>query len=401
MINKTTKTIACVIAGLTLTACGGSATPANNNGEEMPDGDNSGGDNSGGGGGNATDCTQTPFHDDCLTNNAPALALRVADCITDGNAGIARCNTLFTASASNTCLTNPFTDACTSNTDFTTYADMARTNRVSFCETTGNESNALCMDANLMSVCNFNPFSTICTGETYLLARQTRCVANSTLHSSCTTILGSIVDITDIPNHGDLPATVAEAFAVGNTDARSFFVSVGANGVIDTTGLTTSDPPATLSRAGDMRDGVTYVRGFDIIGAGQSFVGLLPSTNLGAPLPSTTADAAWTGRYFSALNNATHDITFNIDFEEGTIDARDIKREITNFDLDFTETGIITGNVNISSIIGNNRDTGQARGLIGEQGLVGTFANTDGGFWRNNVMGGFVADNPDYTPPNN
>ncbi len=384
--------IACLFV---ITACGISVTPANNN----AGGDNSGGDNSGGGGGNATDCTQTPFHNDCLTNNAPALALRVADCIKAGNAGIARCNTLFTAPASNTCLTNPFTDACASNTDFGTYANTARTNRVSFCETMGNESNALCMDANLMSVCNFNPFSTICTGETYLSLRQTRCVANSTPHNSCTTILDSIVDITDIPNHADLPATVAEAFAGENTDTQSFFVSVGANGVIDTTGLPNPDPAATLSRAGDTMDGVTYIRGFNIIGMGQSFVGLLPSTNLGAPLPSTTADAAWTGRYFSALNNATHDITFNIDFEEGTIDARGVQRDITTFDLDFNETGIITGNVIISN--GNEHDTGQARGLIGEQGLVGAFANTDGGFWRNNVMGGFVADNPDYTPPNN
>ncbi|MCA8834798.1 MAG: hypothetical protein K8953_06880, partial [Proteobacteria bacterium] len=55
---------------------GGDNSGGNNNG-----GDNSGGNNNGGGGGNATDCTQTPFHTDCLTNNAPALALRQSRCL--------------------------------------------------------------------------------------------------------------------------------------------------------------------------------------------------------------------------------------------------------------------------------------------------------------------------------
>ena len=325
------------LAGLVLlTACGGSGT------DETSD-NNTGGGGGGGGGGNATDCMINPFHDDCLTNNAPALILRQTACLADST-------------------TNP---SCVGETGIIT------------------------------TFCTANPFhnSSACTDASYLPARQMQCVVDSTTNPNCTTLLGGIVDPTDITGHADLPATVAEAIA--NTDIRSFFLSVDADGVIDTTGL--SATPATLSRKGDMRDGVTYV--LSVISSVQSFVGILPSTNLGAPLPSTTADAAWVGRYYDGLNGGTNDITFNINFNAGTIDARDTQMtNITIFDLGFTPAGIITGDVNFT--YSGNSDTAQARGLIGEQGLVGGFANTDGGFFGGQLYGGFVADAPPCSETN-
>ncbi len=199
----------------------------------------------------------------------------------------------------------------------------------------------------------------------------------------------SCVNYADWTGSFSTPPPATLELATMGTDIRSHFLSIGSNGVIDTTGLM-ARVPVTLSRAGDPMDGVTYVE-VGIEGVAQSFVGLLPSTNLGMPLPNTTADATWTGRYFNKSNNATHPITFTIDFEMGTIDATDTQTFITTFDLDFTATGIITGNVATSLLNGNNSDPAPARGLIGEQGLVVGFANTDGGSRIQLASGGFVA----------
>ena len=100
------------------------------------------------------------------------------------------------------------------------------------------------------------------------------------------------------------------------------------------------------------------------------------------------------------LNGAIHPITFNVNFGTGKIDATDIRGvNTTTFNLDFTATGIITGNV-VINVSGSADNTTEARGLIGEQGLVGGFANKSGGF-GGQVYGGFVAENPSYTPPTN
>ncbi|MCA8834762.1 MAG: hypothetical protein K8953_06700, partial [Proteobacteria bacterium] len=356
------------LAGLSfLVACGGSATPANNNaggdnnGGDNSGGDNSGGDNSGGGGngggggGNATDCTTSPFHADCLTNNAPALRLRQTMCLADST-------------------TNP---SCVGETGVI----------ITFCKT--------------------NPFSTEtpCMTDDYRILRQTRCLTASNAHTSCPTILAGLVNHDDYLTIGDAPplATVTEAIA--DTDILSHFLSVGAisarvNNSIDTTGLriTINDPteatPKILSRAGDALDGVTYVRG-NIEGQIQSFVGLLPSTNLGAPLPNTTPNATWRGSYFSAAGDDIFDIDFMINFSTSKINATDTQGVfVTTFDLDFTAEGVITGDVILGSSIPD--DTAQARGLIGEQGLVGGFANTDGGSQVGVLYGTFVADNPAF-----
>ncbi len=187
------------------------------------------------------------------------------------------------------------------------------------------------------------------------------------------------------------------AEAVADTDIPSHFLSVGADGVIDRAGLGRATPATTLSRTGDAMDGVTYVSG-SVENVTQSFVGLLPNTNLGAPLIEAPMDTTWRGRYYLLLNNATHPITFNVTFgagdQAGTITTDpDIRGTYTTtFTLSFTAEGVITGNVLLDSLLPD--DTAQARGLIGEQGLVGVFANTDGGIWGGSLHGGFVADAP-------
>ena len=213
-----------VLAGLALlTACGGAATPANT------------GDT---GGVNTTDCTQTPFHDDCLRNNAPALLLRqtmcladsttddscgaviegvcmddpfnsnntcmadtylpnrIAECIKGGEADEGKCATITTDAEKNTmvigCLTNPFDIVCAMTvTDFTTYAATARMNRLTFCNDGGNVADDLCTGNNLVIICGVDPFNAICfTDDTYLSPRVADCIkAENTEAEKCNTLL--------------------------------------------------------------------------------------------------------------------------------------------------------------------------------------------------------------------
>ena len=396
-----------------------------------------------------TACLTNPFTDACASNADfmtyadDARTNREGFCGMSGNESKAPCTAL------TACQGNPFATTCGA------YFEMTRTNRVGFCDMAGNDTNALCMGANLMGVCVFDPFNAICfTGATYDMLRQTACLSSLDADDKCLGEMGiatvfckanpfdtragctehpeirnfqntNCLDNSITPKHstctelvavnhadylasfGDTPppATVAEAIAdIANTNITSFFISVGADGILDTTGLATSTtvltkpPPVTLSRAGDEMDGFTHVLG--VIGnAAYSIVGLLPSTDLGAPLIEAPMDTTWEGQYYDGLNNATNDITFTINFDMKKITAMDDAQTFTiDFDLDFTVTGVITGIVD-TNLNGSRQDTAPVRGLIGEQGLVGIFANTNGGFGTGGLYGGFVADNPDYTAP--
>ncbi len=402
-------------------------------------------------------CKDDPFHDSNACMADTYLPLRLAECIMAGNAGESKCDTVSTDTAMNDaitdCLENPFATACESVDGFTTFA-LARTNRLTFCNDNMNVANGLCTDTNLMNVCVFDPFNAICfTGATYDMLRQTACLSSLDADDKCLGEMGiatvfckanpfdtragctehpeirnfqntNCLDNSITPKHstctelvavnhadylasfGDTPppATIAEAIA--DTDFASFFLSIGENGVIDKTGLNSINA-GTLRLGGDDGNaedpnGVTYVQG-QIEDLTQSFVGLLPNTNLGVPLIEAPMDTTWEGRYYVLLSNAIHPITFNVTFgagdQAGTITTDPDTRGVytTTFTLSFTAEGVITGNVLLDSLLDD--DTAQARGLIGEQGLVGGFANTDGGAWGGLLVGGFVAKNPDYTPP--
>ncbi|MCA8835667.1 MAG: transferrin-binding protein-like solute binding protein, partial [Proteobacteria bacterium] len=350
-------------------------------------------------------CVADPFNAICFTD-ATYLPARITNCITGGNAGDMKCDTIVSDSTMNdaitNCLENPFATACESVSAFTTFA-LARTNRVSFCEIGGNESNALCMDTTLTNLCEFNIFSTACIGQPNIPnLRVASCLDDGNMNKdpSCAEVL--------LVNHADYLATFATpppatvAAAVASTAILSHFLSVGEGG-IDTTGLG-DVTPVTLRLGGDNDDegdnpnGVTFVDG-EIQREIQGFVGLLPTTNLGAPLVEAPMDTTWEGRYLSGLDLTTYPITFTVNFGTKKITGADTQTYITDFDLDFTATGVITGNVSAS--LGGRTDTAPVRGLIGEQGLVGAFANTDGGTRGGTFYGGFVAENPSYTPPMN
>ena len=146
----------------------------------------------------------------------------------------------------------------------------------------------------------------------------------------------------------------------------------------------------SLPRASDAMDGVVYITGFRGDN-NQTFVGLLPTTNLGAPFPISDESAEWAGTYYDNIGAADTAVTFDINFNDrsiGTTTATTTAGTTPDFDLEFDSAGVITGTVTKNSM------EATARGLIGAEGLVGGFVDTT---TRTGTLflfhGGFVADN--------
>ena len=208
------------------------------------------------------------------------------------------------------------------------------------------------------------------------------------------------------------PSTEISGTALGLGGTRVFggFLRIPAHqtGLVRTTLLyATSDSsgpftaPANLTRAGSgdnggSVDGVSYLSGYRFpavhIANNQAFVGILPTTNLGAPLVEQPTTAAWPGFYYDSTVSGTaqNAITFEIDFSMRDINvmANSVGAAAPTFDLDFNNFGVITGMVSKGGI------DATARGLIGTEGLVGAFVDT-GASSGDVFHGGFVADNPD------
>ena len=136
-------------------------------------------------------CGIDSFNAICFTDKT-YLPVRLGECIKTENAEDMRCNTLLSDATMNTtitnCLTNPFSDACKADGDFGTYADMARTNRESFCEMMGNESKAPCT---ALTACQGNPFGAGC-GAYFESAKIPHCgIRGNKDNNECTTTLSN------------------------------------------------------------------------------------------------------------------------------------------------------------------------------------------------------------------
>ena len=136
-------------------------------------------------------------------------------------------------------------------------------------------------------------------------------------------------------------------------------------------------------------DGVVYIGGYNGTNH-QAFVGIRPGTNLGAPLIEQPASAAWNGNYYDSTHaSVSNVITFNIDFSNRDINTSGIAVvSPPAFSLEFNNAGVITGTVT------KNGNEATARGLIGEQGLVGVYVDTSPPTAGPVFYGGFVATNP-------
>ena len=262
--------------------------------------------------------------------------------------------------------------------------------------------------------CIANPFGDGCNDY----GQQSFCgIRANAGDTRCTTILGR----TNM-------ATWLQSFLIplrtkaAEENNETSFLRVRADGTIDTTGIAISSTDAKeLTRASDSNDGVQFFKGTPDGGrTEQFFAGILPTTDLGLPVPQNEPDATWTGSYQRAGTGIVNNVSFAIDFENRTIDAsadfansNDINPANLNtlirnanqrgdenvrlliFDLDFTPNGVIGGTVSFY-YSESTVDSADATGLIGQDGLVGAFVDsTTGASGLQNFYGGFWAEPPE------
>ncbi len=321
--------------------------------------------------------------------------MRITDCITAGNAGIARCDNLFTASASNNCLTNPFTDACKADGAFGTYADMARMNRLTFCQSDSTGS-SLCT---ALRICRDNLFDPTC-GAYFEPARISHCETNDVVVCPNVTTADWLASFT-----GNKALTTTP-----NTTPTNEFLAITAT----TASSRTAVVPTTLFMTGSTTNGIAFFRE-----NGSYYAGILAGTNLGAPITETITTAVkWTGQIQTVstdnivqlsageITDFGVDITF--DGTEGEMTSYFTTGNSRYYSIDgtFDANGIITGDVAYGEGTASALTTtsvlyspGTLRGIIGQNGAVGVFHSghktLTAGIAAFGFSGGFVVTPPD------
>ncbi len=210
----------------------------------------------------------------------------------------------------------------------------------------------------------------------------------------CTTpVCDNVVNADDLPSYPTAPPS-----------STSTFLTITGTEIL-TTGVTRLSGGQQVAptirgatRAGDNMDGFRYFAGqFGGTGNTVYFAGILPTTNLGAPLSAPPTTTAWPGTYSVGGSEDTA-ITFDINFANRSITALNNPGGIiaVRFNLGFSDSGVISGVVSQHlGATGNENISGLAivTGLIGTEGLVGVFTEDDS-YPSNGFHGGFVADNP-------
>ena len=187
----------------------------------------------GGGGAAPTTVEPTPTTGICETNlfdtrcNAPDVETKrnekIVECFTGDAVGTATCKD---AREANTCLEDPFDEACTADTvdaAFAIHLEPAKTARAIFCRQGNNVNNAeLCGNA-VTSLCPADPFDTICGAN--VAARQTFCRSAIT-DDRCTTTISTFCATITAGNFADVlcgtpaSAAVRGAYCVGLSTNR-------------------------------------------------------------------------------------------------------------------------------------------------------------------------------------
>ncbi len=234
---------------------------------------------------------------------------------------------------------------------------------------------------------------------------------------------GGFVAAPPVVNTGDLPTYETKS----NEIMGSGFLTATATG-LNTTDLQfpvgqprTIAIPHFIGRRGldsDNPDGFAYFTTTSPIFTPAGYAGILPTTNLGAPLEQQPANAVWAG-HFSVTGTNNIATNYYVDFTNGKFGFSNAAED----DTDGTLT-VGTATYTMNAVFGSHAsakdedevrfnagrmggnlsvvDTGLSAvnvtitGLIGEEGAVGVFAQVGEG---KGITGGFTATNPDYTPP--
>ncbi len=153
---------------------------------------------------------------------------------------------------------------------------------------------------------------------------------------------------------------------------------------------------APTKNANNMDDGFQHFVG-EFGGSNTlNFAGILPTTNLGAPLTAQPTNAAWPG-FYSERTDSPVPLLFNIDFANRRITTEHaVSLSALSFNLVFSDSGVISGAVLEHDLGVDSRIFGSrtATGLIGTEGLVGVFINASENLSGARYLGGFAANNP-------
>ena len=203
-----------------------------------------------------------------------------------------------------------------------------------------------------------------------------------------------------------LPTTLNDITTNGD------IIQIGASGEIDVTPFENNAGlnHGTVSLTADATSGFYYAEGTDIVnGLRKGAAGLLPTTDLGAPLAVADKTLAWDGSYYhprlDLVGQSISDVTFIIDLQASTITARGIAfhGHFAEFNLRFDANGLISGEVDVifdslpNTVVFDDydivTDTTEAVGVIGQGGLVGVFRSPTRSLRGTPIFGGFAADN--------
>ena len=324
------------------------------------------------------------------------------------------------------------------------------TQRITLCNNGGSEAgNSLCQYTEVIAgICAYSPFAPVCLKGNHNSAGRTStkftaCRATGPSEPTCHGVSPELEPSDKKPN----TATWADSFvtksspaelpSAAETGKRSQFlkggksdldktgISVQEHGALhfETAPLDDNNPLAGLiagnpnpnSGADVGKEGVAFFWGYK--GQYAFYSGILEDTDLGAPVNSVSrTTATWKGKFQSLWFTTKTDFDLEVAFggnQVGTISARIAnngrKTSFSHFFIDgtFDNNGLITGSILAGKFTGGERANvrgttypGILRGLIGEEGAVGSFiagTSPDNGnilTGNNYYSGGFIA-----TPP--
>ena len=320
----------------------------------------------------------------------------VRDCIDTNNILYTECTDVY---ATYTCLHDPFTNECASDTEFAPFLIDAQNEREDFCRYFNYYGNdELCTSA-IAHICGNNPDPSdeLCRDDDPTIVNSNDWVRSSS------------------PYDFEHPVTTR----IITNNPRNQFLQIK-NGLLDTGGAISTDydpqegvvpNPITLNLntatfggakiGGDANDGVSFFLGWvvddtspqsdssnDLIFTKHAYAAVLDTTELGRP-NQHIGKAEWYGSFMDTTNLESTDFLLEIVFggrgeQAGTLKAF-IWQSEENYHLlegNFDTSGVITGNVTSGLFLNSNRDyrsdkdqnsDGILRGVIGERGAVGAF----------------------------